>query len=1778
MSERRIKTSWKSVLTAVFSFVLVFSVISPANADVSTGQGGGGGTSSGSSSWNYAYGDRPGDAWGAFTGTNPSTGRPNLASGVSWDAGANVIYDSHHRVISNVSYSTCYNAAEIWWVTFNKYGTFDGLGPQYFIGGNTPDWWVANFHSTASRGSVPAGTVLSDGYTTPVVDDYANWVWKRTQSYLQSNPTANGNMTVIVCSQLSPANVINQSGTQTIQVQNGKSYNLPTTFSTVVQRQVLNTTSATANDGGIDLIGSNNLHDQPATTVTTNYGAIANAIAAGTLFGSTPMNSLSNAQWSQLDTLITNAQTQDQTLNHSLTTLDSANQQGLAEGGVLNVSEWAARQTITTSGVQTYTNNWAYSGVQYWNGSQWGPVQNIQWSSPQLTTVPTWNNPNGWTLSSQQYGVTNTTATQVNTGFWQIMSVHCNLQQLNAMKAALVAAGRPTTTISQTNNDDGTISAVLRTVTSNSSYTSAGVSNVAQQAALTSAQATLASAQTANSNATTAYNAALAARNTAATTYASALAAYNAANSATYDVGNLYDTLSNANAAYTTATNSLVSAYNSEYIAASALNYITALPANAAANMPVYSKMSLRLGAPAISNPVLDSSGNLYTIGVNSYIYVITPAGVVSKTNIQATPSSVLAMDTTNNILYYTSGTSIKAIGVGSTSFSTTITLGFTARSIALNNLGNTIYATNAAGGPLSKITVSSGAVTTLASSSFSTDATVTVAQNGAGSPQVASNASATAGSVYTVDPSSGNTTKWMDLTGSSIAFVLSGPNNSIYATNSSGMIYNMTSGSSPTVASTGETLSSSKLGGLGFAIGSDGTIYSNAGEYTMKYSVVRQIPQTVLSTFTSALTNFNTMYSNMQTASSNNSLSTFIFESLTTGSQAQMNSAVTAILNYGTYSSDNTMVALATQFLNAQNAYGTAYTNYTNAYAAVTAAQTAFNNSQTAYNNQQVYAANLQFNADRANALASAQRVMNDAAAATSTPSTDVAYTNQSNITLTNPTISNVIAQRAFGYLFYVSQGAGGATGGYIYRKNIATGAETRGASIGAQTRLYSDPGSSYLYWMDGTTIRYISSGNFQGAVSTLTAVPNGSSPFVFDGTSQTAYTIDTGGKLSSYNGATSTWTTLLPTSIFTLNSKMSFIFGVLYIASGNNLYSVSKTTGSYTQIGTSPVSFNSSELTATLPSNTTTPNFFQSTTSGALALNNDNGPVGTFRAVPGETINTSNTALGWISAFNDNSAMYSVANSTTIYANSLNSYTGQIPATFQSGLATDMQSYLNWYQSIKDANGRETNYPANFPSSSLVNANAYINWMQRANLTNSQSYNDLAFSFLTNNATLQQDWATLNQAQQTYNNNVAQVSVYQTAMTTASNVLNTANNNVVAASALVSSTANAVTAAQAAVTSAQAALTALQGSTVKVYSGARPAYLDFGDATNPVPALAASGYVGFYDKECVTNCTANPTGAGATAANDATSNASITSNLIGKSSLGGAVLNDSTVREAGTNLDTNSNYFEIFRDNSTSRTIRVNSSYPNTAGTSLSYDGSAPLSTTVNLWAGSTPDVDPNGGIFSMTALGITNRSGCAATTEKLFTGQVCGSGPVSTSRTPATQKNFGANPYSESFTNDGEQTAYSETFSGFSDKFQVAANWASDANQPVILNIKWEYEPTTSVTIPSSLGFGTILAQLGDDQSQSAMGPTTDITQKIDVRCYAVFGQYNSVDNNLAALTAQYTGTGTTDVLDQWLIGNLANGSAPTTNGAQEPGGDSAYTNPNNLVLKFVRGTSE
>jgi len=265
----------------------------------------------------------------------------------------------------------------------------------------------------------------------------------------------------------------------------------------------------------------------------------------------------------------------------------------------------------------------------------------------------------------------------------------------------------------------------------------------------------------------------------------------------------------------------------------------------------------------------------------------------------------------------------------------------------------------------------------------------------------------------------------------------------------------------------------------------------------------------------------------------------------------------------------------------------------------------------------------------------------------------------------------------------------------------------------------------------------------------------------------------------------------------------------------------------------------------------------------------------------------------------------------------------------------------------------------------------------------------------------------------------------------------------------------------------------------------------LMFGDLSSSNAARAASGSLGFYDKECSYVCTNSSTGSSSavpTTANGGTSNIGNTLNV---QDLYGATMGDGI----------NTNYYEIFRDNE-NRIIKVDTWYPITGSNGITYNGAAALSTTVTRWSEGTPKADgSDGGQFTMLT----------KTGTPIF----------GTDTSALTQRNWNSTSF---------HSLLSGKVAGTQNEFIVKANWPSEEAYPQILNIKWEYAPTITTQFPANgIGFNASGGQTS--------GTNTPIATTIEGKCVAQFG--TNTPEDLSSYFQNYTGTGTTNTFDSNIL---------------------------------------
>lgn len=295
------------------------------------------------------------------------------------------------------------------------------------------------------------------------------------------------------------------------------------------------------------------------------------------------------------------------------------------------------------------------------------------------------------------------------------------------------------------------------------------------------------------------------------------------------------------------------------------------------------------------------------------------------------------------------------------------------------------------------------------------------------------------------------------------------------------------------------------------------------------------------------------------------------------------------------------------------------------------------------------------------------------------------------------------------------------------------------------------------------------------------------------------------------------------------------------------------------------------------------------------------------------------------------------------------------------------------------------------------------------------------------------------------------------------------------------------------------------------------QPKTLDFGDSTNTNKAKKATGFLGFYDKECPFDCTPSSKASdGASGSNGATKNVGTTENVVSGGKYG------------ATSDNHTNNFFEFFRDNE-AKNVKVDVWYPKSTGV-VKYDKSAPKTTTIVRDKNGTPGVSGDGGKFTMKT-----KSG-----KELFKGE----------DKVKTQKNNWNKNVDDKFTNSN-----ATILDGLQREFSVKATWASEDNKPQIINVKWEYGADVSTRFfGKDVGYGV--------KGVQNTGETVKATANIEGKCYSNFGTTNQFDTT--EVFNKNTGTNTTNGLDNKIL------EKDSTNHPKEKN--------TNLVFNFVRSTTE
>lgn len=342
------------------------------------GGGGGGGSFEGDTLWKDIY--DPNGAWGHFLNS------PHFGA-------------SHERVISRVAEAgarggtpnlvdLCAKSTTIWY--------------RAQQGGSSSWLYNADGYSTSSGAIRQAVHVVGD---PPAV-------WKDLMArFIDSRSWPTSSPAVLICSaaigeeRAPETRTTNETRNRTEKAV--ETFNQPYSHAVAVNRQI------TSN--GIDPIGVDNLHDQPAVFKKTAFAAVYDR------------NAKSKISVADLRAQVATALAQDALAFKPEVTFDEKNTAGFAEGGVLNVSSFTRTAVLTSEATTVIHERRDCTERRDWN------VATQSFGGWYAT-----NGCGGWseTGRSTSYSNSGTLAIAKLTGFYQTLSVHCNPDQLAALLAA----------------------------------------------------------------------------------------------------------------------------------------------------------------------------------------------------------------------------------------------------------------------------------------------------------------------------------------------------------------------------------------------------------------------------------------------------------------------------------------------------------------------------------------------------------------------------------------------------------------------------------------------------------------------------------------------------------------------------------------------------------------------------------------------------------------------------------------------------------------------------------------------------------------------------------------------------------------------------------------------------------------------------------------------------------------------------------------------------------------------------------------------------------------------------------------------------------------------------------------------------------------------------------------------------------------------------------------------------------------------------------------------
>lgn len=194
---------------------------------------------------------------------------------------------------------------------------------------------------------------------------------------------------------------------------------------------------------GKDPIGANNLHNQASPASITELGKVWNELQRDSLY-STSKSEASTELIAKYTARFDAAIARDNANGRPTIDLNKENQDGMAEGGVLNVNEFGVPLKVNLSSQATHYElqsrsweEWSISGIRYGSWQRADSKGDGAWVDKKSKTL--WDKrakekKGVWT--SYLNRTTHSQATQKSLGFWQIISVNCNVAEFTSLKAS----------------------------------------------------------------------------------------------------------------------------------------------------------------------------------------------------------------------------------------------------------------------------------------------------------------------------------------------------------------------------------------------------------------------------------------------------------------------------------------------------------------------------------------------------------------------------------------------------------------------------------------------------------------------------------------------------------------------------------------------------------------------------------------------------------------------------------------------------------------------------------------------------------------------------------------------------------------------------------------------------------------------------------------------------------------------------------------------------------------------------------------------------------------------------------------------------------------------------------------------------------------------------------------------------------------------------------------------------------------------------------------------